>query len=206
VFKLFNFYFNGFPDHPIITLYEMRGESGFGAGSAAPVSLVLQQLGGRRVLLFDGICRYCNAWVRFVVKNDPQRKFAFASMSSAAGERLLSQCGPQALWSGASLILLDECGYHTDSTAALRVLSQLAPKALPTGLSLAGHAIPRWLRESIYETVSESMRRKDTRKDHSDCHRLYADSPRLADRFLDLGESTESTGRCAHPNHTLITP
>lgn len=35
---------------------------------------------GRSVILFDGVCNFCNAWVGFVLDNDPEGMFCFASL------------------------------------------------------------------------------------------------------------------------------
>ena len=35
---------------------------------------------GRSVILFDGVCNFCNAWVGFVLDNDPEGLFCFASL------------------------------------------------------------------------------------------------------------------------------
>jgi predicted DCC family thiol-disulfide oxidoreductase YuxK len=46
-----------------------------------------------RIILFDGVCNLCAAWVQFVVKRDPQGQFKFASVQSPQGQALLAWCG-----------------------------------------------------------------------------------------------------------------
>ena len=61
------------------------------------------------ILLFDGVCPVCSRLVRFVISHDRQRRFRFASLQSAAGQRLLSHHA----WSGAalsSMVLITERG------------------------------------------------------------------------------------------------
>ena len=41
------------------------------------------------ILLFDGHCNLCNAWVNFIIKRDPPGRIRFASLQSPAGSRLL---------------------------------------------------------------------------------------------------------------------
>ena len=41
------------------------------------------------IILFDGVCNFCNRWVGFVVDNDVDGAYAFASMQSEVGRRLL---------------------------------------------------------------------------------------------------------------------
>ena len=46
-----------------------------------------------KIILFDGVCNLCAAWVQFVVKRDPQGLFKFASVQSPEGRALLTWCG-----------------------------------------------------------------------------------------------------------------
>jgi hypothetical protein len=46
--------------------------------------------GGRSVILFDGVCNFCNRWVGFVLDNDPDGIFCFASLQAAT--RALACC------------------------------------------------------------------------------------------------------------------
>ena len=43
------------------------------------------------ILLFDGHCNLCNAWVQFIVKRDSNGTIRFASLQSPAGRRLLEE-------------------------------------------------------------------------------------------------------------------
>ena len=43
------------------------------------------------ILLFDGHCNLCNAWVQYVVKRDSSSTIRFASLQSVAGRRLLEE-------------------------------------------------------------------------------------------------------------------
>ena len=43
------------------------------------------------ILLFDGHCNLCNAWVKFIVKRDSAKTILFASLQSKAGKILLDK-------------------------------------------------------------------------------------------------------------------
>ena len=30
---------------------------------------------GERVVLFDGVCKLCNGWVKFLIRHDPRQRF-----------------------------------------------------------------------------------------------------------------------------------
>ena len=43
------------------------------------------------ILLFDGHCNLCNAWVQYIVKRDSSGTIRFASVQSGAGRRMLEE-------------------------------------------------------------------------------------------------------------------
>ncbi|MFI5307225.1 MAG: thiol-disulfide oxidoreductase DCC family protein, partial [Polyangiales bacterium] len=45
------------------------------------------------ILLFDGVCNFCNGAINFVIAHDPAARFRFASLQSAAGRAVLRQHG-----------------------------------------------------------------------------------------------------------------
>ena len=45
------------------------------------------------IILFDGECKLCSAWVPFVIKRDPDAIFKFCSVQSPKGQELLSTHG-----------------------------------------------------------------------------------------------------------------
>jgi len=42
----------------------------------------------RGIVLFDGVCNFCNASVSFIIRHDSERRFRFAALQSAAGATL----------------------------------------------------------------------------------------------------------------------
>ena len=78
-----------------------------------------------RLILFDGVCNWCNVWVNFVIDHDPDRQFKFGTLQSELGERIL--CDLDLSTTNYETFLLLEGGHvSTKSTAALRVLRQLS--------------------------------------------------------------------------------
>lgn len=86
---------------------------------------------GEAVLLFDGVCLLCSGFVHFVIDHDPPTappdeperppfRFSFATLQSEEGLSFLRAAGLPTDVS--TVVLVDEEGAHTRSTAALRVL------------------------------------------------------------------------------------
>ena len=98
------------------------------------------------ILLFDGHCNLCNAWVEFIVKRDSAGTIRFASLQSGAGRRLLEEHKIDENYIE-SLVFFEEERFSVSSNAALRTLSYLDSwqKHL---IFLA--VVPRSLRDLVY--------------------------------------------------------
>ena len=75
------------------------------------------------ILLFDGVCNFCNGSVQFIIKRDQAAYFQFASIQSEAGQALLAQYKiPTEV---DSVILIENGKAYIESTAALKVCRKL---------------------------------------------------------------------------------
>lgn len=45
------------------------------------------------VILFDGVCNYCNSICNYIIRHDPSKHFRFAHLQSDAGKKLLVEHG-----------------------------------------------------------------------------------------------------------------
>jgi predicted DCC family thiol-disulfide oxidoreductase YuxK len=43
------------------------------------------------IILFDGICNFCNYWVDFIIKRDKDKTLKFATLQSDAGKKIANQ-------------------------------------------------------------------------------------------------------------------
>ena len=77
------------------------------------------------ILLFDGHCNLCNAWVQYVVKRDSSSTIRFASLQSGAGRRLLEEHKIDANYID-SLVLFEKGGFSVSSNAALLLIEDLS--------------------------------------------------------------------------------
>ncbi len=76
------------------------------------------------IILFDGHCNLCNAWVKFVVKRDSTKKIKFAPLQSEIGKNFLDK-NKIADNYNESLVLLRDGNYFIKSTAAIKIFSLL---------------------------------------------------------------------------------
>ncbi|WP_313116583.1 thiol-disulfide oxidoreductase DCC family protein [Ectopseudomonas guguanensis] len=130
---------------------------------------------GERVVLFDGVCKLCNGWARFLIRHDPTRQFRLASVQSVQGQALLAWYGlPTDRFD--TMALIDEAGLHVRSTALLRIVSRLPQ---PWRALRLLRLVPRPLRDWCYDHIALNRYRLFGR--HAVCLLPTADH---AERFL----------------------
>jgi predicted DCC family thiol-disulfide oxidoreductase YuxK len=77
------------------------------------------------IVLFDGVCNFCNASVNFIIERDTRDHFRFAALQLDAGRQILKENGIEV--GRLDTLLLYECGkIYSRSTAALRIARRLA--------------------------------------------------------------------------------
>ncbi len=80
---------------------------------------------GPHIILFDGVCNFCNYWVNFILKRDKKNYFKFASLQSESGQALLKKNGlPRDDFD--SFILIAENKIYKKSEAAFIVAKRLS--------------------------------------------------------------------------------
>jgi predicted DCC family thiol-disulfide oxidoreductase YuxK len=130
----------------------------------------------RPVIIFDGVCNLCNASVDFVIRRDRRGQFLFASNQSEAGRALLSRFGV-APGDVQSVYLVEGDRIASRSTAALRTARRLG---LPWSLAAAFLAIPRPLRDVVYDFIARNRYRWFGKKET-----CRLPTPEERARFLD---------------------
>jgi predicted DCC family thiol-disulfide oxidoreductase YuxK len=102
------------------------------------------------ILLFDGHCNLCSAWVQFIIKRNPTKTIRFASLQSRAGRALMDAHNIDQNYID-SLVFIEEKRLSMSSTAALRTLSYLSSWESQLKLLLI---MPRPLRDIVYRFVA----------------------------------------------------
>ena len=75
------------------------------------------------IILFDGVCNFCDSSVQFIMKRDKAAYYQFASIQSEAGQALFAKYKiPTEV---DSVILIEDGRVYTDSTAALKICRHL---------------------------------------------------------------------------------
>ena len=98
------------------------------------------------ILLFDGYCNFCNAWVRLIVRRDTGKKILFAPLQSSVGRKMLEEHKIDVNYNE-SLVFFEEERFSVSSTAALRIFSYL--DGWERHLKILT-VLPRPLRDAVY--------------------------------------------------------
>ena len=136
----------------------------------------VEPVNNHHLVLFDGVCNLCSASVRFIIKRDPEKIFRFASLQSAAGQRLLERfhIHPTEL-NTIVLVNGDQC--YQRSNAALEIARKLSG-GWP--LLYLFKIIPAFLRDWIYNLISRNRYRLFGKQ-----QACWIPTPELASRFID---------------------
>lgn len=146
--------------------------------SAAPSELAPYLQAADRVVLFDGVCKLCNGWAKFLIRQDRQRRFKLASVQSPQGQAILA-------FYGLPIDRFDTMAYvegpqlHVRSDAVLRILAQL-PR--PWRWLRLLRCVPAGLRDWLYDRVALNRYRLFGR--HASCLLPHPDH---RERFLRDG-------------------
>lgn len=103
-----------------------------------------------RLILFDGVCNWCNVWVKFVIAHDPNGQFKFGTLQSESAQRILRELDLPAT-DFQTFLLLEEGYVSTKSTAALRAIRQLSRWWL---LYYVCVLVPTPIRDVVYDFVA----------------------------------------------------
>lgn len=107
----------------------------------------------RPIILFDGVCNFCNNGVDFLLKWDTQRVFRVGALQSETGRALLEACGRKSD-DISSMVVVESNDFHIKSDAALEIAKRLQ---LPLPLvSTLITPVPRPLRDAMYDLVADN--------------------------------------------------
>lgn len=106
------------------------------------------------VILFDGVCNFCNASINFIIDRDAARRFRFSSLQSDFGQRLLAENNRQ-LTDFDTVLLLREGKLYEKSDAALEIARYLK------GWSwlYLFRFVPRFIRDFFYDIIAKNRYR-----------------------------------------------
>lgn len=127
------------------------------------------------IVLFDGVCNFCDSAVNFIIRHDDEKRYRFAPLQSETGAELKQKYGIGD--DVDSIVLIEDDQAFTHSTAGLRIAKGLG------GILSAAYVliiIPSFVRDWSYRLFAKYRYRLFGQKDV-----CMIPTPETKARFLD---------------------
>ncbi|MCH6575340.1 MAG: thiol-disulfide oxidoreductase DCC family protein [Bacteroidetes bacterium] len=113
------------------------------------------------IILFDGVCNFCNFWVNFTMNRDKNDIYKFAAMQSESGQKLLQEYKLNVSDFDTFVLIVND-KHFTKSTAALNI-----SKNLKSFVKLLYPLIilPRPIRDFFYDLIAKNRYKFFGRRD-----------------------------------------
>jgi predicted DCC family thiol-disulfide oxidoreductase YuxK len=101
------------------------------------------------IIVFDGVCNFCNRIVQLIIRHDPSSQIHFAAQQSEAGEKLIKDL---AIKESSNSVLFVKDGlvyYQSDAVIEIAKLLKGWPIIFKYGI-----IVPRFLRNAIYKFIA----------------------------------------------------
>lgn len=113
---------------------------------------MISYISNNKLILFDGKCKLCNAWCRFVIKYDTEHLFKLVSMQSGKGQEILNNLNLPTEYFKTMIVINNNQAYFK-SAAFLIVVNQLS---FPAKFLFIFKLIPNFLRDFIYQHIAHN--------------------------------------------------
>lgn len=128
------------------------------------------------VILFDGICNYCNGVVNFIIRQDKKKVFRFAALQSNFGQNILKENNlPLDVFE--TFLLIDKGKLYKKSTAGLRLYNKLPWYWKWTQIFWI---VPKFFRDWVYNIIAKNRYKWFGKKEQ-----CMVPTAELRARFLD---------------------
>lgn len=115
----------------------------------------------KQLILFDGVCNFCDQTIQKVIKADTKNVFVFASLQSDFGQQILQYLGVN---KQTDSIVLYQPGiaYYVESDAVIHIAKKLS-SWYP--LIQIGQILPKSIRNKIYKYIAKNRYKWYGKKD-----------------------------------------
>jgi predicted DCC family thiol-disulfide oxidoreductase YuxK len=141
--------------------------------AAAPFADLLPP-GASAIVIFDGLCHFCDRSVQFMLRHDPAGTIRYAPSQSPVAAAILARSGLPA--APGTIVLVEADRVSLRSTAALRIARRLG---LPWSIAGVLLWLPAWMRDPVYAVIARYRIRWFGRRDA-----CRIPTPEQASRFL----------------------
>ncbi|WP_417800583.1 thiol-disulfide oxidoreductase DCC family protein [Tenacibaculum sp.] len=107
----------------------------------------------KKVILFDGVCNFCNNSVLKVIKYDVKNQFVFTSLQSDIGKEITQYLGIDTSKVDSIILYEPNVAYDIKSTAALKIMNGFGGI---WKLTQVFWVFPEGLRNIVYDYIAKN--------------------------------------------------
>jgi len=99
------------------------------------------------IILFDGVCNFCNSYINYVIAHDKANRFAFAPLQSHTATRMSARFQTDFKELN-SVVVIHGDEVYTHSAAVIHIVKNLSTIWLP--LAYLSYLVPPFIRNRLY--------------------------------------------------------
>lgn len=105
----------------------------------------------KAIIIFDGVCNFCNSSINFIIEQDHRERFSFATTQSQYGIRVLNDLGIDPS-DPTTFVYIDNNDVYLKSDAALEIAKHLQrPWCFLSWLKYS----PKCIRDFMYSLIAK---------------------------------------------------
>ena len=113
---------------------------------------IAQKLNGKNVIVFDGVCVLCNAWVKFTLRFDKHDRFHFVVAQTDLGEEIYQNLNLKSE-DYDTFIVVSGGRIHTKLDGVFALFSTIG---FPWKILSVGRFLPGFLKNAMYDLVAKN--------------------------------------------------
>jgi len=117
----------------------------------------------KKIILFDGVCNFCNSTVLKIIKHDSKGLFVFTSLQSKIGKEITNSLNIDTTKIDSIILFETENNFHIKSNAALRIMHLLGGF---WKLTTIFKILPVSFRDSVYNYIAKNRYKWFGKKDN----------------------------------------
>ena len=132
----------------------------------------------KKIVLYDGVCNFCNNSVNYIISKDKKDIFRFVSLQSKLGNDIINYIGLKEKNIDSIVLYQKGNAYYYKSSAAIQILKNFG------GIySIANilNYIPLSIRDYIYDIIAKNRYQWFGKKDS-----CIIPTQEIKDKFLDI--------------------
>jgi predicted DCC family thiol-disulfide oxidoreductase YuxK len=127
------------------------------------------------VVLFDGVCNFCNRMVNFAIRNDKRARLKFAPLQSKAGKTLIKEFNISPM--ADTIVFIEKGKAYTYANASIRICKYLD---WPAKILYAFIIIPSFISQPFYKWIARNRYKWFGKKEN-----CMVPTPDMRERFIE---------------------